>query len=85
MNQVHIVHRGQFLNIINEWNEQGRIYIGASGYMAPGPEVPGGPFEGKNKKIRNRILLDLRELQAQTELIGIRPMLRGHRFRVPTI
>ena len=24
---------------------QGRIYIGASGSMAPGPEVLGGPFE----------------------------------------
>ena len=28
---------------------QGRIYIGASRSMAPGPEVPGGPFEGTNK------------------------------------
>ena len=30
--------------------KQGRIYIGASGSMAPGPEVPGGPFEDANKK-----------------------------------
>ena len=28
---------------------QSQIYIGASGSMAPGPEVPGGPFESKNK------------------------------------
>ena len=30
-------------------HNQGRIYIGARGYMAPGPEVPGGHFEDKNK------------------------------------
>ena len=32
---------------------QGRIYIGASVSMAPGPEVPGGPFEDKNKNLES--------------------------------
>ena len=52
--------------------------------MAPGPEVPRGPFEDKKTKIGNLILVNLREPQAQTELIGIRAMLWGHHFRVPT-
>ena len=51
--------------------------------MAPGLEVPGGPFEDKTK-IGNLISLNLREPQAQNELIGIRAMLWGHHFRVPT-
>ena len=32
---------------------QGRIYIGASGSMAPGPEVPKGPFESKKNILLN--------------------------------
>ena len=35
--------------IFQQEHVQSRIYIGASGSMAPGPEVPGGPFEDKNK------------------------------------
>ena len=35
--------------IFQQEHVQSRIYIGASGSMAPGPEVPGGPFEIKRK------------------------------------
>ena len=37
---------------------QGRIYIGASGSMAPGPEMSGGPFE--NKKIWETYFIKLK-------------------------
>ena len=41
--EVPLFALGTSKKIINPL--QGRIYIGASGSMAPGPEVPGGPFE----------------------------------------
>ena len=41
----------------------GLIYIGASGSMAPGPEVPGGPFE---KKIGKLMSMNFSGPQAQS-------------------
>ena len=52
---------------------QGRIYIGASGSMAPGPEVLGGPFEVK-KILGKLISLNMSGPQAQTESMSIRAM-----------
>ena len=68
---------------------QGRIYIGASGSMAPGPEVPGGPFESKKKKSGKCILSNLRGPVAETEPMSIGamlwdPNLRVHNIRGPT-
>ena len=56
---------------------QSRIYIGASGSMAPGPEVPMGLFESeKKKKIGKLMLSNLKGPLTQTEPIGMRTMLR---------
>ena len=71
---------------IQQWTGmQGRIYIGASGSMAPGPEVPGGPFKSKEETGKLIISL-LRGPQAQTEPMGIyRAMFGAHHFRGLTI
>ena len=52
---------------------QGRIYIGASSSIGPGPEEPGGPFE-KKKIFGKLILFNLSGPQAQTEPMGIKAM-----------
>ena len=57
--------------------EEGRIYIGASGSMALGPEVPGGPFESKTKSGKYVLLL-LKMPQPQTGPMGIKAMLLAH-------
>ena len=58
-------------------HNQGRIYIGASGSMAPGPEVLGGPFESK-VKIWKTYFIKFQKAQAQT---STGEMLWGHQFK----
>ena len=57
--------------------------------MAPGADMPGGPFESKTK-FGKLILLYLKGSQVQTEPMGIRAMFLGaslweggHHFRGP--
>ena len=55
--------------------------------MAPGPEVPGGPFESKKKNSRIYFLKleDYEESQEQTKPVGTRTVrvLGAHYFRGP--
>ena len=52
---------------------QGGIYIGASGAMAPGPEVPGAPFKSNEKKnLAKLIQLDMNRPYRHT--LGLRAL-----------
>ena len=60
--------------LIKTYWKAGWVYIGASGSMARGLKMPGGPLESKRSKFGKLVLLNL---WSSRHRLGIREMLWG--------